>query len=259
MRESLTTFICFFAVTCTCVRGVPDLEAGLRKAYVDKGTVSEHEVSVSGLGVPIHYLQAGPSDARRLVVLLHGMAFNAETWKVVGTLDALADAGLRAVALDCQGYSGQFQKEGTRQRLLHDFLAAIGWQPRERKIVIVAASAGGSVGSPFVLGAGAAEVAGYASVSALLPSDIQLSTTSDVPTLMIWGELDSPNSNKAQAHERIFPSHQKVVLPQAPHPCYLKEPKLFNSLIVQFVTGKAVESNYRVNVVADWKARKDGL
>ena len=46
------------------------------------------------------HLEAGRSTAPKLAILLHGMVFRATTWQWTGTLDALADAGLRAIALD---------------------------------------------------------------------------------------------------------------------------------------------------------------
>jgi abhydrolase domain-containing protein 14 len=214
--------------------GGADLLAGLRDAYHDTGAVTAHEAHVAGIDSPVHYLQAGSPSATRLVLLLHGLAFRADVWKFTGTLDALAGAGTRAIALDLPGYAGAFATDAVRARLVRDFLVAISW-PEGHRVVVLAASMGGLVGAPYVLQAGEAAVAGYISVSALLSSEG--GTGSAVPALLIWGEYDSPESTKARAHEQLFPSHQKVVIPRAPHPAYLKDPQLFNSLVVRFVTG----------------------
>ena len=227
-------------VAALCVAGMRaqqtvDLEGVLRAAYTETGEVTQHTAAVDGLREPVRYLRAGfgASNASLLVVLLHGMAFRADTWKVVGTLDAVAQAGLPCVALDLPSYSGQFAPTEVRKRLLTGFLGAIGWT---RPVVVVAASMGGTVGAPYVLseggGGGAlpAPVAGYVSVSAMLSPEG--ATRSSVPALLVWGELDTPTSSKAKAHERLFSTHQMVVLPEAPHPAYLKWPSAFNALLV---------------------------
>ena len=212
-------------------RGV-DLEAPLKAAYRDRGLVTAKEVSVGG--VDVRYLEAGDALSSHLVVLLHGMAFRAATWQYCGTLDALADAGVRAIALDLPGYGGPYASPEVRKTLLARFVKAIGFAKR---VVVVAASMGGVVGSPYVLSADAA-VAGYVSASALLDDEAVAATggrRSAVPALLVWGERDDPTSAKERAHEQLFATHELVVIPDAPHPAYLKEPGTWNALLLQFV------------------------
>ena len=57
---------------------------------------------------------------------------------------------------------------------------------------------------------------------------------SRVPTLVLWGALDAPDSARARAYARAFPGSQKIVFADAPHPCYLKAPSYFNRLLLQF-------------------------
>ena len=212
-----------------------DLEAGLRAAYKDTGAVTAHHMSVPGIVEPVRYLRAGPLDADRTAILLHGMAFSADTWKYVGTLDALASIGVAAIALDLPHYNGPFASPAIRRRLLGDVLAALVQSKRSR-VLIIAASMGGTVASPYVLSS-PNKVAGYVSVSGMLDTEAAPST-SPVPTLLVWGELDSPSSSKAKAHQKIFSSHEQVIIPEAPHPAYLKDPALFNALVVSFATGR---------------------
>ncbi|KAL1512197.1 hypothetical protein AB1Y20_005461 [Prymnesium parvum] len=235
------------SLACLAARGM-DLEAQLRASYRPTGAVTSHSLAIDGLPQPLQFLHAGPPHASKLVVLLHGMAFSAETWQVVGTLDALAQAGAQAVALNMPGYAGVFRNMETRRLILKKFLAAYQWRG---KVVVVAASAGGSVGLPYVLDAGIEKVAGYVSVSAVI-SDEHI-TTSSVPALLVWGALDAPDSAKAKAHERTFQSRQMIVIPDAPHPCYLKDPALFNQLVLQFVGIKtSLQLNETVKVAASW-------
>ena len=237
MRLSL---IAALAVCLASSRGV-DLEAALRAKYKETGRVSSHSAYVAGMPQPLHYLAAGPEDSAHRVVLLHGMAFSSATWKVVGTLDALARAGHRVVALDFNGYSPATLPRRLRPTVLASFIDAIGWGMGSR-VLVVAASAGGTVALPFVL-MHTSRVSGYVSLSAVLDEDDIVESA--VPCLMVWGELDSPNSPKAAAHEKLFRLHTKVVIPDAPHPSYLAQPEQFNHLLLQFAGAEVVEGSAR--------------
>ena len=58
-----------------------------------------HMPHVEGAGIALHYLARGEGP---VVVLVHGMASDARAWEPA--LAQLADAGLRAIALDRRGY-----------------------------------------------------------------------------------------------------------------------------------------------------------
>ena len=138
-------------------------------------------------------------------------------------------------------------------------MKAMGWS--DRKVVVVAASMGGTVGAPFVL-AHPNTVAGYVSVSAQLDPR---QSKSDVPALLVWGEHDDPSSAKAQAHIGCFRSHQLVVVKDAPHPAYLKEPSFFNALVANFAKGSASDrgaakddADGKLGIRAHWLRRLKG-
>ena len=228
---AIPTLMLLFAITPALSSGTyDDLIDPLERNYVDRGNVQRSELSLPQHG-NISYLHAGPPSSDRLVVFLHGAAFSARTWQIVGTLDSLADAGIRSVALELpgsvNGLSGPRQSTAHRRTLLGAFVRELGWQQR---VLVVAASAGGKVGSPFVF-EHPEQAAGYVSIAALLdvPSD---ANTSSVPALVIWGALDSPGRSEATMH--AFASAHRVILPLAPHPAYLKEPVRFSSLVLAF-------------------------
>ena len=225
-----------------------DLIDPLERNYVDRGNVKRSELSLTQHGT-ISYLHAGPPSSDRLVVFLHGAAFSARTWQIVGTLDMLADAGIRSVALELpgshNGLSGPRQSTAHRRTLLGAFVRELGWQQR---VLVVAASAGGMVGSPYVFEQ-PEQAAGYVSVAALLdvPSD---ANTSSVPALVVWGALDSPS--RSEATMRAFGSAHRVILPQAPHPAYLKEPARFSALVLAFAGRGAAGTLPTKAAKADW-------
>ena len=280
------------AVAMTAARGA-DLVASLEASYSDKGAVSSHTLTVQGCDSQVHYLAAGPAKAQKVVLLVHGAAFTARTWQVVGTLDTLGAAGIRVLAVDLPGYgrSGASSDGAQRKDFVHNFLRALrttydyDWQP----ILLVAASMGGTYGAPHRqrmpspphnckpshnntthLCAGAPFVrsypklvAGYVPIAALgLGLRPHEDPASSVPTLVLWGSLDAPESARARAYATAFPNSQKVVFADAPHPCYLKAPSYFNSLLLQFAgasgSGGSVEegapARREVRVVAQWKA-----
>jgi abhydrolase domain-containing protein 14 len=242
----LTLSITLLLSAPSSARGQKDLEALAKQSYVDSGKVASRSAGVSGLPSPLPYLESGPADSKMLVVLLHGKAFTKQTWQWVGSLDALANAGLRAVAPDFSHYDPRVLPHPLADSVLENFLASLGWQG---KVLIVAASMGGSVGFPFAVKF-KERVAGYLSVSASIPPH---PATLPIPALLVWGELDSPNSEKARTTEKVFTPHQKIVMTNAPHPAYLKDPAEFNRLLVAFAMARSSPGPPALLVGAQWK------
>ncbi|KAM8915884.1 putative protein-lysine deacylase ABHD14B isoform 1-T4 [Spinachia spinachia] len=69
--------------------------------------VTEGSVQVEGCGAPLFYRQSEPTqgEATASVLLLHGIRFSSENWLNNGTMETLAKAGCRAVAIDLPGES----------------------------------------------------------------------------------------------------------------------------------------------------------
>jgi abhydrolase domain-containing protein 14 len=121
------------------------------------------------------------------VLLLHGAAFQARTWRELGTLDELARAGFHAVAIDMPGYgdSPQGSLGGA------DFLVALLRALSVERAVLVSPSMSGASSLPFVarhpdavLGLVAVAPVGIAENAAALGD-------SQVPALLLWGEKDT--------------------------------------------------------------------
>jgi len=231
-------------------RGSPyqDLLTALEAKYDD-----QHRVTRSSLKLgetEVSYLAAGPQNAERLVLFLHGSVFSARTWQILGSLDFLASHGYQACALDLPS------RGADRHTLVSEFLDALGWGHR---VLVVAASAGGMYGSPFVF-EHPERASGYVSIAALMegsPRNMEsspLNATSRVPALAIWGALDHPQ--RAELTLSAFASSHLVVFPDAPHPAYLKDPERFNNLVLEFASHGEAGGSSGLPVAAAWTGRR---
>ena len=269
------------ALSVSVARDINDAFAALAGPSANTATVGVRSsvYSIDGLEAPLHCLEAGPLASKQLVVFLHGAAFSAATWKETGALAALGSAGFRALAVDLPGFgAGLSGKRRLLPRQRHTLvtllLDALLWPP-DRRFVLVAASMGGTFASTFAVHS-AVRLAGYVSISALIDAELApprfdssvssnaeeeeevvrrgetpLSGSSsscglhETPTLMLWGELDSPHGARAKATRALFPCSEQRVFPHAPHACYVAsrggDPKALVALLLDFCGAAAAE------------------
>jgi len=189
--------------------------------------------SVTFQGHPVHLLSAGPPKGRA-VLLLHGAKFRAQTWKKLGTLDVLAGAGYRAIAIDLPGTG---KSPGWRIDP-KTFLAELIAQLDIGKPVVLSPSRSGNVSFPLIL-EHPDKVSGFVAIAPVGAQEYASKLKqSPVPALIIWGELDPlfPPS-LAPTLAASFKKADVVILPKAKHPAYLDQPKLFHEALLKFLKG----------------------
>jgi abhydrolase domain-containing protein 14 len=184
-------------------------------------------------GKKMHLLVAGPKEGRA-VLLLHGGKFKASTWKKLGTLDVLADAGYRALAIDLPG-SGQSRPWQLNPKV---FLAGVIGALDIDRPVVISPSRSGNVSFPLILDHPEL-VSGWVPIAPVGVKEYAPKLKqSPVPALVIWGDSDQlfkPAMAKTLAAS--FKKAEVVILPNAKHPAYLDQPKMFHEALLKFLAG----------------------
>lgn len=178
----------------------------------------------------IHFLEAGSKD-NRAVILLHGMKFQAATWKETGTLQKLAESGFHAVAIDMPGFGMSPACSLDQETVLLDFI-----RDRGQRVILVGPSMGGRIALEFAINH-PSSLAGLVLVGSVGVQENRNSLTAiNTPTLIVWGSEDqiSPMADCELLHTSI-PGSRKIIIEGAPHPCYLDNSEIWHRELIQFL------------------------
>jgi len=181
-------------------------------------------------GGELHLLAAGPGDGP-VVLLLHGARFEAETWRELGTLEVLARAGYRALALDLPGFGAS-----DRFPVPDAFLAAVLARLELDRVTLVAPSMSGEVAFPLILDH-PERLAGLVAVAPVgIPTHRERLAEIRVPVLAIWGEADTVVSPEiGRQLVAAVPGAEWLSLEGAGHPSYLDRPEEFHRALLDFL------------------------
>jgi len=178
----------------------------------------------------------GVEETGTTVLLLHGAAFTSQTWvDKVPTLTTLAAVGHNVIAVDLPGYGKSRQaRVGDNGEFLAKMIKAI----TKRRPIVVTPSMSGSFFIPML-----AEPTNRDLVSGWIPvAPVGTSQASgfyksiQLPTLIVYGENDRGLGHRSRDDLSELPNATKPqVLPDSRHPAYLDQPKLWHTLIYNFI------------------------
>lgn len=197
----------------------------------ERDDVEMEQIDIEYEGQRIHARTAGPEGASG-VLLLHGAAFSSRTWEELGTIERLAGAGYRVVAIDLPGFGESKSAKADPSAFLSGFVGALGIG----RPVVVSPSMSGGFSFPLILERPEL-VSGFVPVA---PAATLLYAKrlrrSPVPALIVWGERDQvfPVA-QAELLAGSFENAQTLILAGARHPAYLDEPEKFHAALLTFL------------------------
>lgn len=199
-------------------------------AKAEPGALVEYDLKV--LDTSIHVREAGPADGK-VVLLLHGNAFTSATWQELGTIEQLASAGFRAIAIDLpeKGESGKWP------HVLEGFLLELLDEMKIETCALVSPSMSGAYAFPLVT-IHQHRVSAFVPIA---PVRIKQFLTAlpecTMPTLVLWGENDSLFPvDLGRDLANAMPNARLHVLPNAEHACYMQATELFHQELLAFLS-----------------------
>lgn len=201
----------------------------------------EGSVQVEICKAPLFYRESEPAvgEAKMSVLLLHGIRFSSQNWLNIGTLETLAKAGCRAVALDLPelGQSKSAKAPASVGELAPaTFLKEVCEQLSLSPVVLISPSLSGMYSLPFLL-EHQPLIRAYVPVAPICTEKFTAEQYQSVkvPTLIVYGDQDTQLGEVSFRNLSSLTNHKVVVMKGAGHPCYLDDPDTWHKALTDFL------------------------
>lgn len=179
----------------------------------------------------VHYLETDPPEGFP-VLLLHGASFQAEAWRELGVVAALAERGYHVVAVDLPGFGLSPSARADPEVWLEQCIAALGLS----RPAVVSPSMSGRFSLPLATKA-SQSISAFVAVA---PTSIREHVTDlkqiTVPVLAVWGDRDHTIPlAMADLLLREVPHGRKALLCGAGHACYMNDTRAFLDVLLTFL------------------------
>ncbi|KAI5619546.1 protein ABHD14B isoform X1 [Silurus asotus] len=203
--------------------------------------ITEGRVNVGMCSQPLFYRQALPSDreAKLCVLLLHGIRFSSQNWLTIGTLNALAEAGYRALAIDLPGLGESKAAEAPAavgEPAPAEFLKQVCDGLNTGPVVVISPSLSGMYSLPFLF-QHPERLKAYIPVAPICTDKFKVEQYKavQVSTLIVYGDQDTQLGEVSLNNLKNLPNHKVVVMHGAGHPCYLDDPVTWHKAVLEFL------------------------
>ncbi|XP_061583318.1 protein ABHD14B [Cololabis saira] len=203
--------------------------------------MTEGSVQVEICKAPLFYRQSEPAsgDAKMSVLLLHGIRFSSENWLNIGTLETLAEAGCRAVAIDLPELGRSKSAKAPAavgEPAPAGFLKEICEQLSLIPTVVISPSLSGMYSLPFLM-EHQAVIRAYIPIAPICTDKFTTEQFQSVkvPTLIVYGDQDAQLGEQSLRNLSNLANHRVVVMKGAGHPCYLDDPDTWHKALTDFL------------------------
>ncbi|XP_022063672.1 protein ABHD14B [Acanthochromis polyacanthus] len=204
--------------------------------------MTEGSVQVESCKAPLFYRQSEPAtgDVKMSVLLLHGIRFSSENWLKIGTLEVLAKAGCRAVAIDLPGFGRSNSAEAPAavgEVAPSTFLKEVCEQLSVSPVVVISPSLSGMYSLNFLL-QHPSLIRAYIPIAPICTEKFTAEQYKSVkvPTLIVYGDQDTQLGEVSLRNLSNLANHSVVVMKGAGHACYLDDPDTWHKALTGFLS-----------------------